>query len=99
MERNYTLLHGKVNVIAIAITKSADLNSKYTNKLKSKSEKDSQVFEKMEEFLSSIKESILKVNLSHQSIVSQESFSQLSSNIESNIKSELAPILELALHF
>ena len=97
MERNYTFLHGKVDVIAIAIPKSAELNPKYTDKLEAKSEKDSQVFEKMEEFLSSIKESILKVNLLHQSTVSQETISQLISTIKTNMKSELAPILELVL--
>lgn len=52
----------------------------------------------MEEFLSSIKESHSKVDLLNQSSISQEHLSQMILNIESNIKSELAPILELVLH-
>ncbi|CAI9290975.1 unnamed protein product [Lactuca saligna] len=68
------------------------------NKLEPKSKKDTQVFENMEEFLSSIKESISKIDLPNQSTVLQESLYQLISNVESNIKSELAPILELVLH-
>ncbi|CAI9288672.1 unnamed protein product [Lactuca saligna] len=75
MEQNYILLYGKVDVITTAITKLVEFNSEYTNKLEAKSEKDTQMFEKMEEFLSSIKESLSK----------------------SNIKSEIAPILDLVL--
>lgn len=55
------------------------------------------MFVKLEEFLSSIKQSILKVDRSTQSSVSQESISQLISTIETNIKVDLAPILDLIL--
>ncbi|CAI9278669.1 unnamed protein product [Lactuca saligna] len=71
MEHNYTLLHNKVDVVATAITKLVEFNTDYSTKLEEKLEKDSQVFEKIEEFLSSIKETILKVDLSNQSSVSQ----------------------------
>ncbi|CAI9259194.1 unnamed protein product [Lactuca saligna] len=40
MEQSYTLLHGKVDVIANAITKLDYFNSKYMNKLEAKSKKD-----------------------------------------------------------
>ena len=63
--------HNKVDVTVTAITKLVVFNTEYSNKLEAKSEKDSQVFEKLEEYLSSIKESILKVDLSNQSTVSQ----------------------------
>ncbi|CAI9295020.1 unnamed protein product [Lactuca saligna] len=95
MEKNYTLLHKKVDVIMIAITKSIEFNTEYLNKLEAKSEKDSQIFENMEESLSSIKESILKVDILNQSKFSQDSISKLISTFETNIKSELDPILEL----
>ncbi|CAI9262579.1 unnamed protein product [Lactuca saligna] len=45
-----------------------------------------------------IKESILKVDLSSQPIVPQESIFQLITKIERNIKTKLATILELVLH-
>ena len=77
MEQNYTFLHGKVDVIVISITKLVESNNRYLNKIEWKSQKDSQVFEKMEEFLSSIKESISKDAISNQSTISQDSISQL----------------------
>ncbi|CAH1416916.1 unnamed protein product [Lactuca virosa] len=48
MEKNYTLLHGKVDVNVTVVTKLVEFNSEYMNKLEVKSEKDSQVFKKME---------------------------------------------------
>ncbi|CAI9302880.1 unnamed protein product [Lactuca saligna] len=68
MEKKYTLLHRKVDVIATAITKLVEFNIDYSTKLEEKSEKDSRVFVKLEEFLSSIKESILKVDLLNSSL-------------------------------
>ena len=87
------MLHSKVDVVADAIIKLVEFNTAYSTKLEVKSEQDSKVFAKLEEFLSSIKESILKVDLSTQSTMTQESTSQLISKIETNIKIELAPIL------
>lgn len=98
MENNYTVLHNKFDFVLDAIAKLVEFNTSYSTKLEAKSKQDSMVFAKLEEFLSSIQESISKVDLSTQSIVSQESISQLISKIETNIKTELAPILELVLH-
>ncbi|CAH1422454.1 unnamed protein product [Lactuca virosa] len=97
LDKSYDVLHSKVDAIANVIDKLVDFNTDYSTKLDIKSEKDSQTFANLEEFMSSIKESISKVNVSPQSNVSQESISQLISKIETNIKTELAPILELVL--
>ncbi|CAI9261132.1 unnamed protein product [Lactuca saligna] len=70
MEENYALLHSKVNVVANAITKLVDLNTNYSYKVDAKLEKGYQVFTKLEEFLSCIKESISKADLSNQSLLS-----------------------------
>lgn len=97
VEKNYTLLRTKVDVVATAITNLIEFNTDYLTKLEEKSEKDTQVFAKLEEFLTSIKESISKADISSQSFVSQEAISQLISTIETNMKAELTPILELVL--
>lgn len=55
------------------------------------------MFEKVEEFLSGIEETLSKVDLANQSTISQESISNMVSNIESNIKVKLARILSLVL--
>lgn len=55
------------------------------------------MFEKIEEFLYGIKETLSKVDISYQSTISQESLSQMVSNIDSNTKNELDPILNLIL--
>ncbi|CAI9285759.1 unnamed protein product [Lactuca saligna] len=91
IEKIYSIIHGKVDVIV----KHVEYNTSYLTRLHAKTEKNSQVSEKLEEFLSSIKESISKASLSNQSSVSQESFSQLISSIETHLKVKLAPILEL----
>ncbi|CAH1422497.1 unnamed protein product [Lactuca virosa] len=96
-KKKYIVLHSKVDVVVDIIKKLVDFNTNYSNKLEAKSEKDSQVFAKLEEFQFSIKESISKASLSNQSSVSQESSSQLISTIETNIKAELALIIELVL--
>lgn len=44
MEKNYTFLHSKVDVLVISIIKLVDFNTKYLNKLEEKTERDSQVF-------------------------------------------------------
>ena len=75
MEENYKLLHGKVDVIVGAITRLVEFNNEYNKQLQAKSEKDENVFEKMEEFLSGIKEYLSKLDLSNKSTISQESLS------------------------
>ena len=75
MEKNYTQLHSKVDVVANAIKKLVEFNTDYSTKRAEKSEKYSHVFAKLEEFLTSIKDSILQVAISNQSSVSQESIS------------------------
>ncbi|CAI9265623.1 unnamed protein product [Lactuca saligna] len=94
LEENYMLLHGKVDIISTAITRLVEFNE-YTNQFQTKYEKDEKVFEKVEEFVSGIKDTLLKVDLSNQSHISQESILVMVSNIESNIKVDLAPILSL----
>ncbi|CAH1453479.1 unnamed protein product [Lactuca virosa] len=64
MEKNYTVLHNKIDVVADAIAKLVEFNTAYLTKLEANSEQDSKVFTKLEEFLSSIQESISKVDLS-----------------------------------
>ncbi|CAI9278664.1 unnamed protein product [Lactuca saligna] len=87
----------KVDVVADAIAKLVEYNTSYSTKRDAKTELGSQVFAKLEEFLSSIKESISKADLLNRSSISQESISKLISSIEANLKAELAPILELVL--
>ncbi|CAI9283169.1 unnamed protein product [Lactuca saligna] len=80
-----------------ATTRLVELNKDYSKDLKDKYEKDDKVFEKVEEFLSGIKDTLSKVDLSNQSSISQESISKMVSNIESSIKAELDPILNLVI--
>lgn len=72
MEENYKLLHGKVDVIVGAIMSLVEFNNEYTKSFEAKSEKDEKVFEKMDKFLSGIKESLSKVDLLNPSTISQE---------------------------
>ncbi|CAI9285142.1 unnamed protein product [Lactuca saligna] len=87
-EQSYLSLHGKIDVVSKTIRK---LLENYT----SFSTKDSQVFTKMEEFVGSLKESILKMDTCHIYYVSQESLSHMISSFKSNLKAELAPRLKL----
>lgn len=59
------------------------------------SKNDSQVITKMEEFLTSLKESISKLDSSPTSSVSHEPLSKMFSSLESNFKAESAPLLKL----
>lgn len=97
LEENYNLLHSKVHVIVGAVTCLVKFNNEYTKQLQANSEKDEKAFEKVEDFLSGIKDSLSRVELSNQSTSSQKSISKMVSNTESNIKAELAPILSLVL--
>ena len=58
LEKSHYVLHGKVDIVADAIGKLVEYNFSYSTKLDLKTESDSKVFEKPEEFLSNIKESI-----------------------------------------
>ncbi|CAH1422081.1 unnamed protein product [Lactuca virosa] len=62
IEKNYSVLHGKVDVVADSITKLVEYNTSYSTKLNAKTEHDSKVFNKLEEFLSSIKDTLLQVS-------------------------------------
>lgn len=53
IEKNYSIIHGKVDVIADAIMKLVEYNTSYSYKLDTKTEKDSKVFKKLKEFLGS----------------------------------------------
>ncbi|CAI9281247.1 unnamed protein product [Lactuca saligna] len=61
----------------------------------SKTKSDSKVFATLGEFLVSLKESILKVDNSPKSYVSQESLSQMFSSLGTNLKVEVDPLLKL----
>ncbi|CAH1422834.1 unnamed protein product [Lactuca virosa] len=85
LEDNYNLLHEKVHVVAGAITHLVKRNKVHSKDHKDKSEIDDNVFEKVEEFLSSIKDTLTKVDLSNQSSISEECISKMVSNIKSSI--------------
>lgn len=84
-------------VMAPMIEDITTFNKDYSHDLKFKPEKDDKLFKKVEEFYSEFKETLLKVDLSTQSSISEESISAMISNIESSIKDELALILNLVL--
>ncbi|CAI9272473.1 unnamed protein product [Lactuca saligna] len=86
-----------VDAIVEAIKKLVEYNTLFSTKLEATTKTDSKVFEKMEEFLGSLKEYFSKLDLSQQSAVSQESISKLISSIESNIKTKIEPIMMLVL--
>lgn len=75
IEKNYSNLHGKVDVIANAITMLVEYHNSFSTKRDAKTDHDSKVFEKLEDLLGSLKESMSKIDISHQSVVSQESIS------------------------
>ncbi|CAH1453256.1 unnamed protein product [Lactuca virosa] len=58
MEENYKDLHGKVDVLAVEITRLVEFNTKYPKQFQAKLEKDTMVFEKLEEFMFGIKETL-----------------------------------------
>ncbi|CAH1440244.1 unnamed protein product [Lactuca virosa] len=70
IEKIYFVLHGKVDVATDPIVKLLDYNTTYSTNLDVKSDQDSKVFAKLEEFFSSIKESVSKIDISTQSTVS-----------------------------
>lgn len=86
----------KINVIAEALTCLIEdiysFNKDYTIGIQDIVKEDAQVFTRVEEFLSEIKTMILA-----QSTISPESISQMVSNIEKNMKSELDPIRRLLI--
>lgn len=86
IERNYSNLHCKVDVIFDFIAKLVEYNTSYSTKLDVKSESGSKVFDNLEEFLSGIKESVSQDVLSNQSSVSQENIVHMILSIEFNHK-------------
>lgn len=64
MEENYKDIQGKVDVLVVAITRLVEVNIEYTKKFEAKSENDTKVFEKLDKFLSGIKETLSKDDLS-----------------------------------
>lgn len=77
LEKSHFVLHGKVDIVADVIVKLVEYNYDYSTKLDVKTTSDSKVFEKLEEVLSSIKESVSQFALSNQSFVSQEAITQM----------------------
>lgn len=65
LEDNYNLLHENFDFVAGATTRLVELNKDYSKDLKDKFEKDDKVFEKFEEFLSGIKDTLSKVDISN----------------------------------
>lgn len=97
IENSYFIHHGKVDVIVDAIIKLVEYNILFSTKLEAKTDTYSKVFEKLLEFLGSLKEYLSKLELSQQSDVYHESISKMISSLETNLKTELAPLLKLVL--
>lgn len=95
LELNYQNLHSKMDVIVDAIKKLVEYNSLFSTTLEAKTTSDQKVFYKLEEFQGSLKESLSKLDLSQQSTVSQDSISKMNDSLESNLKVELGPLLQL----
>lgn len=70
LELNYLSLPSKVDVLAEAVKNIVEYNSLFSNKFESKIETDSKLFNKLEEFSESLKESFLKLDMSQQTVVS-----------------------------
>lgn len=66
LEKSHYVLHGKVDIVADAIANLVEYNSVYSTKLDAKIKSNSEVFKKLEKFLSSVKESISQAALSNQ---------------------------------
>ncbi|CAH1453072.1 unnamed protein product [Lactuca virosa] len=64
MEKIFIVFHSKVDVVVDAIAKLVEFNTAYSTKVEEKPEQDSKVSTKLVEFLSSIKETISKDDLS-----------------------------------
>ncbi|CAI9260127.1 unnamed protein product [Lactuca saligna] len=81
LDDNYNLLHKKVHVVANVTTHLIEditaFNNNYLKDIKVMNEKDDKVFKKVEDFLSNFKETLLKVDLSSQSSISQDSISTM----------------------
>lgn len=70
LEKIYYILHGNINVIVDAITKLVQYHTSFSTKFNAKTEIDSKLFDKLEELLGSLKESMSNIDLSQQSFVS-----------------------------
>ncbi|CAI9286646.1 unnamed protein product [Lactuca saligna] len=65
LKKNYSTLHGMVNVIVDMITKLVVYHNSFSPKLDTNTDQDLKVFKKLEEFLESLKEYVLKIDLLH----------------------------------
>ncbi|CAI9260552.1 unnamed protein product [Lactuca saligna] len=92
IEQNYLRLHSKVDVLVDAIKKPVEYHTLFSTKVEAKTETNSKVFEKLEEFLGSLTESLSKLVLSQQSTISQDSILKMISSLESNLKEDLSPL-------
>lgn len=88
-------LNGKVDIIIDAIKNLVEYYTLFSTMLDAKKKTDLKVFEKMEEFFGSLKESMLKIDLSQQYSISHESISNMIFSLEMNLKEKLAPLLKL----
>ena len=69
-DQNYSNLHTKVDIVAVAVTKLVELNTSLLDKVDLKFESDSKEFVHMSGLLEDLKELILKLNVSPSSSVS-----------------------------
>lgn len=85
VDQNYSNLYTKVDIIVDAVTKLVN----YHTSLNSKE------FIHLQSFLPKVKEMILKLTIPPTSIVSQESISLLLSSLESRMKVDIGPLINL----
>lgn len=69
----------------------------YVRALKEKKDADGQVFSKIENFVTSVQESLLKFDFTSKASISQDQMSSIVSSVESCFKTELSHILTLVL--
>ncbi|CAI9272298.1 unnamed protein product [Lactuca saligna] len=95
VDQNYFNLYTKIDIVVDVVMKIVEFCNSLLTKFNLKSESDSKHFVKLEELLRNVKELISKLVVSASSLVSQESFSQMFSLLESNLRVDLAPLLKL----
>lgn len=80
IELNYSSLRSKVNVLAEVVKNHVEYNTLFLTKLEAKTETNSKIFDKIEEFLESLKECSTKLDLFQQTFVSLDSISKIVSS-------------------
>ncbi|CAI9263245.1 unnamed protein product [Lactuca saligna] len=95
IEQSHSSLEGNIDIVVEAIKKLVEYYTSFASKSDVKTDSDSNVLDKLAEFLGSLKESLLKIATSHCISVSQDSLSQMFSSFETIIKDKLAPLLKL----